>query len=236
MTKAETERPAALDVRQLEWVYWTTFQSPAFELLTSWGGLFSAIHGELSSLDPRVGDIRVESYSFNPVDFSVACSVLGGTAALRFRLDRIEVWSTNSTFLEDSDLASRVAAGAAGAVRATAPSVSQAAHSLAISVHGIPRGVRAQDLLAPWTVETVATVSGTRPGGVSFVRDWPQGDSRGSLLLELSGAVESGLHLRVSTEHPGTLPSAEVTRRATEFLSAAAEAFGVRLIWGSDGR
>jgi hypothetical protein len=236
MPSTEAASPADLDVRQVEWVYWATFQSPAFELLASWGGLFSAIHGELSSLDSRVGDLRVESYSMSPVDLSVACSVLGGTAAVRFRLDRIEVWSTSSTFLEDSDLPSRVAAGAAAAVKATAPSVSQAAHSLAISVHAIPRHVQAQDLLAPWILETASTIPGTRPGGVSFIRDWPQGDSRGSLLLELSGAVESAAHLRVSTEHPGTLPPSEAIQRGTEFLWAAQEAFHVHLIWGTDDR
>lgn len=220
-----------LEVQQTEWVYWAAFQSPAFELQASLPRLFSRIYSELSLFGVGLGDLRVEGYSPNPAEQSVVCAILRLDAAVRFRVDRLEVWSSNPEFAQEVEKASNLGVRSLNVVEATVPSLTLASHSLTLAVHGTPGQPGVEPLLAPWIAKVPDALAGTQASGVSFQHEWPDGESRGSLLLEQSGMVEGGALIRVTSEHAGRLATPEVVQRGMDFFASTIDIFDLSLGW-----
>jgi len=221
-----------LEIRQSEFSYSASLGAPAFEVLGTGGKLFAAIYAGLSRFRVKLQDIKVENLTSNPSDISVICSLLDLGALVRYRLDRVEVWSTSSLGFGDPRLPELIE-DALRAWRDVSPTAQAAVHTFSLGVHG----ALTEGTIATWLAAYVSRApDGTppfRPGGVSFFCEWPEGEGESSFVLERSLIVPGGAFLRVTSVHSGKLQEREAYKRAANFFETLMTRFNLRLLRGT---
>jgi hypothetical protein len=221
-----------LQVRQVDMGYHAIVEPPAFDLTARWVELQSAIYSRLSPFKLRLPDIKVESSSTNPADVSVVCWVLSYTALVRFRLDKVEVWSNSTQLAANSALATDVAEQAVEILHAASPEAHVSSHSLTVALHGEPQGKTPDDFISDFLKATPPGTPELRPSGVSFVGELPTKNGAGSIVLERSAQVSEGVFLRISSEHAGSLTTREALGQGIEFFEGSLERLGFEADWG----
>ena len=221
-----------LQVRQVDMGYHAIVEPPAFDLTARWVELQSAIYTRQSPFKLRLPDIKVESSSTNPADVSVVCWVLSYTALVRFRLDKVEVWSNSTQLAAHSALATDVAEQAVEILHAASPEAHVASHSLTVALHGEPQGKTPDAFISDFLKATPPGTPELRPSGVSFVGELPTKNGAGSIVLERSAQVSEGVFLRISSEHAGSLTTREALGQGIEFFEGSLERLGFEADWG----
>lgn len=222
-----------IHARHVDLAYSANLEPPAFDLAVRWVELQSAIYSHFSPYKLRLTDIKVESSGPNPADISIACWMLSYGLSVRFRLDKVEVWSNSARLATDTTLASDIVEHAVEALRASSPDARIHSHSLIVALHGAvekpSQAVRVTDFVTktpPGTPDMTAS-------GVSFLCQLPSGNGVGSIIFEPSGRVQDGTFIRISSEQAGSLSVRDAFGKAIEFFQAAVERLGFDVIWGS---
>jgi len=221
-----------LQVRQVDMHYEANVEPPAFDLGPRWVQLQSAIYSRLAPFGLKLPDIKVESSSASPADISVGCWVLSYAALVRFRLDKVEVWSNTTRFIADPALTTDLAHQAVEILHATSPEARIASHSLIVALHGAPQGRAASEFISDFLKATPPGTPELRPSGVSFAGELPTKNGAGSIVLERSAQVSEGVFLRISSEHAGSLTAREALGQAIEFFQGSLERLGFEIDWG----
>ena len=222
-----------LQARHLDLVYSAHLEPPAFDLAARWVELQSALYSHFSPYKLRLTDMKVESSGPNPADIAIACWMLSYGLSVRFRLDKVEVWSNSTRLVTDKTLVSDLVQHAMEALRAASPEARIHTHSLVVALHG------AHEKPSP-VVRVTEFVTKTPPGapelsasGVSFFCQLPSGNGVGSIILEHSGLVQDGTFIRISSEQAGSVPVRDALGKAIEFFQAAVERLGFEMVWES---
>jgi len=221
-----------LQVRQVDTGYHANVEPPAFDLSARWVELQSAIYARLSPFKLTLSDIKVESSSANPADMSIVSWILSYAALVRFRLDKVEVWSNSIRLAANSALVTDVAEQAVEILHAASPEARIANHSLTVALHGEPQGRAPNEFLGDFLKATPPGTPELRPSGVSFVGELPTKAGAGSIVLERSGQVSEGIFLRISSEHAGSLTTREALGQGIEFFEGSVERLGFEVDWG----
>ena len=219
-------------VRQSEFSYLASLESPAFDVLGTGGQLYGAIYKGLGRFRVKLGDIKQESPTLNPADLSVACYLLDRWTVIRYRLERVEVWSTNPRALGEQALADLIE-DALSVLRAASHTARVATHTLGLGVHGLLSQGTIADQLAAYVPNAPEGIPPFRPSGVSFYCQWPEGQGESSVVLEHSLVVQNGMFIRGTSVHQGNLPERKAFERAAEFFQSAIMRLGLKLDWGS---
>ena len=143
-----------LQVRQVDTGYHANVEPPAFDLSARWVELQSAIYARLSPFKLTLSDIKVESSSANPADISIVSWILSYAALVRFRLDKVEVWSNSIRLAANSALVTDVAEQAVEILHAASPEARIANHSLTVALHGEPQGRAPNEFLGDFLKAT----------------------------------------------------------------------------------
>lgn len=221
-----------LQVRQVDMDYQANVEPPAFDLSTRWVELQSAIYSRLGPFKLKLPDIKIESSSANPADISVVCWVLSYAALVRFRLDKVEVWSNSTRLAANSALATDVAHQAVEILHAVSPDARIASHSLIVALHGEPQGRATNEFISDFLKATPPGTPELRASGVSFVGELPTKNGVGSIVLERSTQVSEGVFLRISSEHAGSLTTREALGQGIEFFEGSLQRLGFEVDWG----
>jgi len=221
-----------LKVHRVDMTYYATLEFPAFELGGRWAEMQSAIYARLSRFNLGLGDIKVESSSASPGDVLIACWLLGYGAVVRYRLDRVEVWSNSARTVADTGLTLEMVQRAMEVVRIVAASSSVSAHSVNFDIHGSYQGAAAAAAqVATYVTKRPEGEPALEPSGVSFLCDFAGGNGRGSIVLERSAVVTEGAFLRVTSEQPGSVSEIDAVGKANRFLESSMARLGMRLDW-----
>lgn len=221
-----------LEVRHSEFSYLASLESPAFEVLGTGGQLYAGIYAGLARFRVKLADIRLESQSANPADISVVCSLLDLGALIRYRLDRVEVWSVSARLAADATLVGLIE-DAVRVVREVSRGARIATHTLSLAIHGMLTEGTIAERLAAYIARTPEATPPFRAGGVSFSCEWPEGGGESSVVLERSLTVPDGAFVRLTSVHPGRLSERESYQRATEFFQRALAHLDIELRWRS---
>ena len=221
-----------LEIRQSEFSYSASLSAPVFEILGTGGKLFAAIYAGLSRFRVKLQDIKVENLTWNPSDISVICSLVDLGALVRYRLDRVEVWSTSLLGFGDPRLLELVE-DALRAVRDVSPTTQVAVHTFSLGVHGLLAEGDVEKWLSAYVSRAPDGTPPFRPGGVSFFCEWPEGESESSFVLERSVMIPAGAFLRVTSVHAGKLPEREAYKRAANLFETLMTRFNLRLLRGT---
>jgi len=214
-------------------MYWATLESPAFDIQGRWVELQSAIYGHLGRFNLRLNDIKVESATSNPGDVSIACWLFNSDVVVRYRLDRVEVWSNRVRIAKDKPLQTEIVGQAMGVLRSVSPNSRVSQHTINIPLHGsIGDGSLVNALVAAYVTRWPEGPRSLIPSGVSFLCDFAN-EGRGSIILERSGLVTDGLFLRVQCELVGSLSEVDAVSRAREFFRESTGRLGLDVLWGS---
>jgi hypothetical protein len=222
----------SLEIRQSEFTYSASLRAPVFEILGTGGKLFAAIYAGLSRFRVKLQDIKVENLTWNPSDISVICSLVDLGALVRYRLDRVEVWSTSLLGFGEPRLLELVE-DALRAGRDVSPTAEVAVHTFSLGIHGLPAEGDVEKWLAAYVSRPPDGTPPFRLGGVSFFCEWPEGESESSFVLERSVMVPAGAFLRVTSVHSGRLPEREAYKRAANFFETLMTRFNIRLLRGT---
>ncbi len=221
---------SGFEVRQSEFSYLASFEMPVFDVLGTGGQLYAAIYAGFARFRVKLQDIKVESLTLNPADISVVCSLLGLGALVRYRLDRVEVWSTTPRGFDDAGLAELIE-DALRVVRDASRTSRVAAHTLSLGLHGVLTEGTIAARLAAYVQRTPEGTPPLRPSGVSFSCEWPEGEGESAIVLERSVTVPDGAFLRVTSVHPGKLPEREAYQRAADFFQEAIARLHLKFLW-----
>ena len=221
---------SGFEVRQSEFSYLASLEAPVFDMLGTGGQLYAAIYAGLAQFRVKLQDIKVESPTMNPADISVVCSLLNLGALVRYRLDRVEVWSTSPQGFADAGLAELIEY-ALRVVREASRTARVAGHTLSLGVHGLLTEDTITARLAAYVPRTPEGTPPFRPGGVSFSCEWPEGEGESSIVLERSAIVPDGAFLRVTSLLPGKLPGREAYQRAADFFQTAMAGLNLKFLW-----
>lgn len=221
-----------LQARHMGLTYSANLAPPAFEIGARWVELQSAIYAHFSAYKLQLTDIKVESYGPNPADISIACWMLSYGLSVRFRLDKVEVWSNSARLATDTALATDIVDHAIEVLRATSPEARIQTHSVVAAVHAAHEQPQASRV-TEFVTKTPPGVPELTASGVSFVCQLPSGNGAGSIILERSGLVQDGTFMRISSDQAGSLPVREALAKAIEFLQAAVERLGFEMLWES---
>lgn len=221
-----------LQVRQSEFSYIASLVAPAFDVLAVPGQLFGAIYSGLAPFGVKLTEIKVETPSLNPGDISVACFMLDRGSVIRYRLDRVEVWSTNPRAFGEEGLAQLIE-GALRVLQQASGVARVATHTLSLAFHGLFTQGKVADRLALYVSRGPANGLRFRPSGVSFSCELPEGQGEGSIVLERSLIVPEGAFLRGTSVHPGKLSEREAFQSAAKFFVEATGALSIKLQWES---
>jgi hypothetical protein len=194
--------------------------------------LEAAAFAHLSAFGLRLVDIKVESRSADPAEHCLACWLLDLGSVVRFRLDRVEVWSGGAKLLLDASLAARVASEALEAVQAVSQLCLVSSHSITTTLQGVLADGELAATLANYFRAVPDGEPRLVPAGISFA--WPgtttEGE-RGSIVLEPSASIAGAAFLRVSSEHPGSLAVADALERARLFFAGSLARLGFDPEW-----
>lgn len=219
-------------VRQGDLLYTATLDPPMFDLQTHWVEMQAAMYSRFSGQRLRLSDIKVESTSSNPGDLCVACWVLSVGAVVRYRLDRLEVWSSDLRLAAEEALAADLVQEAVRVLEVASSSPRIVQHSLTVAVHGALTGVAPTARLAELVAEPPAGEAALTPSGVSFSCELASGKGQGSIVLESSRTVSEGIFVRVTTEHPGELSGREAFLEGARFFRGVTAQIGLDVSWG----
>ncbi len=219
------------EVRQVDLAYAANLERPSFDLFARWVEFQDALYSRFSRFELRLADIKLESTSNNPADLSVACWILRYAAVIRYRLDRVEVWSNTARLANDTELAVDVIANAVGVVRTVSRAAQVALHTMTVDMNGILNRDTLDARIAAYLTATPPGLPALVTGGVSFLCQFPSGDGRGSIVLERSAGTPTGAHLRIVSEHHGSLPEREVVARAIEFVRTSVKRLELEIVW-----
>jgi hypothetical protein len=221
-----------LKVEQSEVAYYAALDPPAFVLGERWAALQSAIYDQLRRFKLRLADIKIENTTANPGDFAIACWIFNYGAVVRYRLDRVEVWSNSHRVGQDTSLAMDMVAQTMAVLRSVSPDSQVNAHSTNVTIHGLLPGqgdVAAR--IASYVTKRPEGPPSFIPSGVSFLSEFPDGRGQGSIILERSAVVPDGAFMRVMSEHLGSLSEVEALNQAVEFFQASTARLGLELEW-----
>lgn len=219
-----------LEVRQSEFSYLATLESPVFDVLCRGGQLYGAIFAGLNRFGVKLQDLKVESASLNPADISVACYLLDRGSVIRYRLDRVEVWSTHLRVGGES--LGRLIEDAVRVLRDASQAARVGTHTLSLGIHGLLVNTTIEAWLAGYVSKTPRGAFSFNPSGVSFSCEWPGAEGESSVVLERSLTVPIGVSFRGTSVHPGRLSELEVFQRATDFFEKATASLGIKLKGG----
>lgn len=221
---------SSFEIRHSEFSYLASLDAPVFHILGTGGQLYAAIYAGLARFRVKLQDIKVESLTPNPADISVVCSLLDLGALVRYRLDRVEVWSTSPLGFGDPRLAELIEE-ALRAGREVSPTAKVATHTLSLGVHGVLTEGSIPARLVAYVPITPEGSPPFRPTGVSFLCQWPEGEGESSIVLERSVIVPDGAFLRVTSVYPGKLLEHQAYQRAADFFQAAMARLNLKLLW-----
>lgn len=136
--------------------------------------------------------------------------MLNYAAVARYRLDRVEAWSNSARVAADIPLIKDVVQHTMATLRDVCPESRVAAHSVSITIHGSLAGQgQVAARIASYVTRKPEGPPLLTPTGVSFLCEFPSGEGQGSIILERSAVVPDGASLRVTSEHPGSLPEVD---------------------------
>lgn len=225
------ERQSELDVQHGELSYWAALEPPVFDLPAAWVTLQSDLYARLARFGLGLSDIKVETTSPNPGDFSLAAWLFNLGLVARYRCDRVEVWSNKQRLANDPALASEIVEQAMSVLRAASPSAMVKQHTVILAVHGLLAGVTQASRVAAYVTRVPDGIPSLVPSGVSFACEGPEGFGQGSIVLERSGMVNQGAFLRIALDLPGILSEKDALARANEFLGASLERMDLKMLW-----
>lgn len=223
-----------VEVRQADLAYYAVLEPPPFALGGRWVELQSAMYAHLRRFKLRLSDIKVESTTANPGDLAIVCWMDNYGVLARYRLDRVEVWSSNPRLAANTALVKDMVVQTMEVLRSVSPDTSVTVHSVNASIHGtLPGQCEVAARIASYVTKRPDGLPPLTPSGVSFLCEFPSGQGQGSIILEQSTLVPGGAFLRVMSEHIGSLSEGEALDRATEFFQAATARLGLEVIWGT---
>lgn len=221
------------EVRQAELTYSATLDPPVFDFPARWVEMETAMYGRFSPYKLRLPDIKVESTSNNPGDLCVACWVFTLGAVVRYRLDRLEIWSNSLKLAADETVVSDFIQQAMDVLRAASSDPHVVLHSLSVALHGVLVGETHAVKLSAYVTRVPQGEPALTPSGVSFFSRLPSGDGRGSIVFESSLIVPEGAFLKVTSEHSGALSEREALAQSADFFRTATRRIGLDVSWGS---
>ncbi len=219
--------PIDFRIQQVDLHCTATLERPAFEIQVA--DLYSAIWSKLEPFRVKLPDLKVESTSADPADQAVACTIVDLGAVIRYRLDRIEIWSRSSQLARDSARVEELMRRAVQALESVCPSARVAALGQSLAMHGFLSGVAVETLLARFVRTPEATLP-CGPSGVSFSFPRPEDNGHGALVLENSALLDQGLYIR-ATNSQGEKPTVEGLRQAMAYNESIIAAVGLKLDW-----
>ncbi len=223
-----------MEVRQTDLAYYAVLEPPPFALGGRWVELQSAIYAHLRRFELRLSDIKLESTTANPGDLSIACWMDNYGALARYRLDRVEVRSSNPRLAANTALVKDMVVQAMGVLRSVCPDISITAHSVNAAIHGTLRGQsEVATRIASYVTNRPDGLPPLTPSGVSFICEFPSDQGQGSIIFEQSALVPGGAFVRVVSEHVGSISEGEALDRATGFFQAATARLGLEVVWGT---
>ena len=220
------------EVRQSDLIYSATLDPPVFDFPARWVEMEAAMYARFSPYKLRLPDIKVESTSNNPSDLCIACWVFALGAVVRYRLDRLEIWSNSLQLAADETLASDFVQQAMEVLRAASSDPHVVLYSLSLALHGVLLGETHAAKLAAYVTKAPQGEPVLTPSGVSFLSNLPPGDGRGSIVIESSLVVPEGTFLKVTSEHAGALSEREALAQGAAFFRTATSRIGLDVSWG----
>jgi len=218
-----------LRVRHVDLSYAARVEPPAFDLGARWVELQSAIYSSFAPLGVKLSDIKHESGA-GPADLALACWILDHGAVVRFRLDKVEVWSNSASFAAEAVQVSDVVERAIAVLHAASPEARVVSHALTLALHAAVDGASPPSV-ADYITRTPAGSPEMIPNGVSFLCQLASGSGTGLVVFERSGLVADGAFLRISSEQVGSVSVRDAFDSATGFLQAAVQRLGFALAW-----
>jgi len=225
----DRQKATPMAVRQVEAAFHATLRPPAFQFGERWADFQGAIFARLSPFGLRLGDIKVETPTGNPADFSVACWILGFSAAVRYRFDRIEVWTNSLPLLSDLDRAGNVVTAAVSVAQDLNGGASLAGRSVVIGVHVQPPADFVRLTLSRLVPQVPKGSPVLTPSGMAFSCDIADGTA--SIIIEGSNQLPEGLFLRVTAEYNRSVSEVDVLSRTSKFIEELTPRIGVDLLW-----
>lgn len=176
--------------------------------------------------------IRVEQPLGSPADAQLTCTISRLSLLLRYRVDRIEVWTDALELLGEEQLRATLVAAIAVLrdVALAAPAI--ATHTFNVAVHGMLSGSSLDEQLRRWVPASPSGEPAFDPIGVSFGCQRSAAEGEGSLVLERSASVPGGAFLRMTSVHAGRIGEEDAFRAAWKFFDETADRFGLEIARG----
>lgn len=210
--------------------YLASLEAPMFDLLGIGQRLYSAIYKSLAPYDLKLADIKLDGPTANPGDAQVSCYLLDFRFIVRYRLERIEVWTDRPAMLGQEELGELIER-AVGAGREASEICRPLVHTVTAAVHGKLQAAEIEAILGRFVTTTPPGSPPLQPGGVSFVCQWPGGEGESSIVLERSAVIQNGAFLKMTSAHPAVVRERDAYRRAMKFFDAAADRLGLEVEW-----
>lgn len=173
-----------VEVRQTDLAYHAVLEPPPFALGGHWVELQSAMYTHLRRFNVRLSDIKVESTTANPGDLSIASWIDKYVALARYRLDRVEILSSNPRLPANTALVKDIVVQTMEVLRSVSPDTSVTVHSVNATIHGtLPGQCEVAARIASYVTKRPNGLPPLTPSGVSFLCEFPlvKGKARSSL-------------------------------------------------------
>jgi hypothetical protein len=226
-----SEAVLQLSVQQQEFVYVATFDRPMFEFAARWIELQATLLDRLAPFGLNLAGIKNESTSSAAADFVLAAWLLDTNSIVRYRLDRIEVWSNRPQPTRDPGAVGAFCAAAVGVQRDLASSKRITRQSVTLALHGALADGDSRGLVSRYVGQVPRGIAGIRASGASFVCDLEAGEGRANWVLEQSAVVADGLFMRAVVERQDPAVPEQVVGEALELIQRQARGFGLSLAW-----
>jgi hypothetical protein len=190
------------------------------------------LHG-LAPFRVTLGDIKVQTAGPNPSDQLLMCLVPSLEAAVRYRLDRIEISSSSRVF-SDNGLGGLIEA-AITIAQGASPTFAMDSYGMALAVHGRVTGGTIDALIERHVPTVVPGTPALRPQGVTVGIDAVPPIIPGNVALERSLVVSGGVFLRVVTFQPGDIPAQEAYTKGMNLIRDVARRLDCELHWPQGG-
>jgi len=212
------------DIRREDLSYKAIFAEPQFALLFAAARSFQFLHARLAPLGLRLADIKVEGTAANPGEFTIVCSLPLRNAALRIRLENIELTAVSPA---PAGVLREVAATGIEAVREIAGSNFRrvAVHQVIWEAHGTLE-LPVLDFLKRYV--PVSPWEGRATGGVSFsIGGDSAGRVAGHAVLAPSVLLEGGLYLQINANFDGALSVDSVREGFSSLVQEVGQRLGI---------
>lgn len=225
----EGQKAITLDVGQVDAAFHASLSPPAFRFAERWSDFQAALFRRLAPFGLRLHDIKVETPSANPADFSVACWIFGLSAVVRYRFDRVEVWTNRLPLLLDLDRATDVVVAATGVATDLEIGTSIVTKGVVISLHVRPPVSFVETLLATLIPQPPPGTPALRPSGLALTSETVE--PRTSVVLEPSTQLSGGLFMRFASEHGAGKLERTIISEASAFIEDFTQRIGINLRW-----